>query len=122
MDLNLTVGDPTLDAEDLHSLTTDLRKSIATHTDADASIVTGKALPGTKGDPITLGTLALALITSGTVTGLVTVLQTFVARRPSIEFEVTTSDGRVVKLKGDQFKAEQVGQTITVLKDLVGKA
>jgi hypothetical protein len=122
MNLNLTVGDPTLGAEDLHSLTTDLRKSIATHTDADASIVTGTALPGTKGDPITLGSLALALITSGTVTGLVTVLQTFVARRPSLEFEVTRPDGQILKLKGDQLKAAHVTQTITVLEDFVGKA
>jgi hypothetical protein len=122
MDLNLTVGDATLDAEDLHSLTSELRKSITTHTDADASIVTGKALPGTKGDPITLGTLALALITSGTVTGLVTVLQTFVARRPTIEFEVTRPDGQILKLKGDQLKAAHVTQTITVLEDFVGKA
>ena len=122
MDMHLTIGDPTLDAEDLQALAVELGRSIATHTDADASLVTGAAKPGTKGDPITLGTLALALITSGTVTGLVTVLQTFVARRPSIEFEVSRKDGEVLKLKAEHLRAGQVTQTVTVLKDFVGRA
>lgn len=122
MNLNLTIGDPSLDSEDLQALAVELRRSISTHTDADAELVTGAAKPGTKGDPITLGTLALAMITTGTVGGLITVLQTFVARRPSIEFEVSRKDGEVLKLKAEHLKAAQLDQTVTVLKDFVGKA
>jgi hypothetical protein len=122
MNLRLSVGDDGLDPEDLHALTVDLRRSVISNTDLDASLVSTPAEPGTKGDPITVGAIVLALITSGAVANLVGVLSTFASRRSSLQFEVSRTDGEVLKLNAENLSGGQVAETITVLKSFVSEA
>jgi hypothetical protein len=67
--------------------------------------------PGHRGDPITLGSFALALVTSGTVTALFAIVKSYVERGIEGSFEGVDGNGKPVKisLKGisslEQFKA-----------------
>jgi hypothetical protein len=66
--------------------------------------------PGHRGDPITLGSFALALVKSGAVTALFAILKSYVERGIEGSFEGVDGNGKPVKisLKGvslEQFKA-----------------
>jgi hypothetical protein len=65
--------------------------------------------PGHRGDPITLGSFALALVASGAVTALFAILKSYVERGIDGSFEGVDGNGKPVKinLKGvslEQFK------------------
>ena len=120
MDLILNLGDESLDDEDLRALTVELQRSIKT--DAHASVVTKAPEPGSRGDPVTLGALALALISSGAVTSLISVPAAFAARRSSLEFEVTAENGEVLKLTAENLRGPQVDESIKIVKDFIGRS
>jgi hypothetical protein len=51
------------------------------------------AVPGERGEPVTLGLLALALLTSGTVKALIGCLKAYVSREPSLIIRLRRADG-----------------------------
>ncbi|MEA2876274.1 MAG: hypothetical protein QOF14_1470 [Hyphomicrobiales bacterium] len=53
---------------------------------------------GTRGDPITLGALALAAVTSGSVVALFNLLKSYVDRSEELNVEFTRKSGTPVKL------------------------
>jgi hypothetical protein len=61
---------------------------------------------GYRGDPVTLGTIALALITSGTVTALFAVVKSYVERGIEASFQGVDRNGKPinVSLKGASFE------------------
>ncbi len=76
--------------------------------------------PGHRGDPVTIGTFALALVTSGVVTALFNILKSYVERGIEGGFEGVDSGGKPVKIsiKGvslEQFKSFLI--SAGVLKD-----
>jgi len=121
MDLSLTLGDERLDPEGLHELALELRRSIETHTDARATLVTGTARLGSKGEPVTMGALALALITSGAVGSLVRVLGSYVSRRPTLQFELRRPDGATLTLTAEHLHEAQLDRTLGALEQFVGE-
>jgi Effector Associated Constant Component 1 len=50
-------------------------------------------LPGQRGEPITLGVLALALITSGTVKALIECLKAYLSRERALTIKFARADG-----------------------------
>ena len=63
-----------------------------------ASAQTSDGVAGTRGDPITLGALALAAVTSGTVVALFNLLKSYVDRSEELNVEFTRKGGSAVKL------------------------
>jgi hypothetical protein len=55
-----------------------------------ARAIEAAAAPGEKGEPVTLGVLALALVTGGAVNALIGCLKAYVSREPAL----------IIKLKG----------------------
>jgi len=78
----LTIAGDELDDEDLQDLTRQLCLAINQETDVEAELPEADTAPGAKGDPITLGTIALAFISSKAAVALVGVLHTYFAREP----------------------------------------
>ena len=87
--VNCLLQDPELDPDDLFKLTRDLKLAIGEETDIEADVPMSAATAGSRGDPITLGALALTFLSSGAAVALIKVLQTYVARRPSLEVELS---------------------------------
>lgn len=50
--------------------------------------------PGRRGDPVTIGTFALALVTSGVVTALFNILKSYVERGVDGTFEGVDTNGK----------------------------
>lgn len=86
-----------LPQERIARLTRDLARDLAREGIAGGP-VEHPAAPGERGEPVTLGVLALALIKSGAVVALVRCLQAYLAREPSLSVELQRSDGSRLKV------------------------
>ena len=117
--LQLTVGD--LSDEDLQKLTLELSRTLNDETDAQATIPETHGGAGSKGDPITLGTIILTALSSGTVVALFNVIRSYIERKPSLELEFNGKDGRQLKIKAEQLRKEQIDQTIQMANDFFGE-
>ena len=117
--LQLTASD--LSDEDLQKLTLELSKTLNDETEAKATIPEKPGGPGSKGDPITLGTIILAALSSGTVVALFNVIKSYIERKPSLELEFKLKDGQQLKIKAEQLNKDQIDQTIHMANDFFGE-
>ncbi len=118
MSIQLILTNDDLNEDSLQLLTQDLLQTLGSETDIQAEIVQGEAVQGSKGDPVTLGVLALSFITSGAAVALIGVLKSYITRSSSIQFEVKSGD-KVVKFNAKDFKADQIEQVINSVKQLI---
>ncbi|MGX9727430.1 MAG: effector-associated constant component EACC1 [Candidatus Electronema sp. VV] len=106
-------------AEDLQSLTARLLRSINQETDLTATLPEERGGAGAKGDAVTIGQIILtALGSGGAVAALLTVLKSYVERKPTLRFEVKTADGRELKIEAEHLSPEQIAQTMQAVKQL----
>ena len=117
--LQLTAAD--LSDEDLQKLTLELSKTLNDETEAKAAIPENYGGPGSKGDPITLGTIILTALSSGTVVALFNVIKSYIERKPSLELELKREDGQRLNIKAEQLNKDQVEHTIQLAKDFIGE-
>ena len=117
--LQLIAGD--LSGGDLQKLTLDLSRTLNDETDAISVIPENPGGSGNKGDPITLGTLILTALSSGTVVALFNVLKSYIERKPSLEMEFKREDGRQFKIKAEQLNKDQIDQTLQMANDFFGE-
>src|SRR5437867_6683233 len=102
------------DLEDskLQSLTRDLAKSLREQNLGTIDAPKQLSQAGEKGDPITIGNIVLALISSGGVAvSLVQVLKTYAERKRSIHFEITRSDGGKLTLSAENLRRTELHET-----------
>ncbi len=117
--LQLTASD--LSDEDLQKLTRELSKTLNDETEAKATLPEETGGPGSKGDPITLGTIILTALSSGTVVALFNVLKSYIERKSSLAIEFKRKDGQQLKIKAEQLNKHQIDQTIQIANDFFGR-
>ena len=117
--LQLAAND--LSGEDLQKLTLELSKTLNDETEAKAAIPEKSGGPGSKGDPITLGTIILTALSSGTVVALFNVIKSYIERKPSLELELKSKDGQQLNIKAEQLHKDQIEHTIQLAKDFIGE-
>ena len=119
MNATLSLHDSRMAAEDLHELTVALLQSIKQETELTAKLPEERGGAGTKGDAVTIGQILLAALGSGgAVAALLTVLKSYVERKPTLRFEIEAADGRKLKLEAEYLSAEQIAQTMQAVKQL----
>lgn len=111
MELRIAVQGDDLDEERLHSSTMELKRTIADETDASVSVPTTTAAAGSKGDPVTLGALAVTFLTSGAAVSLFKVLEAYVTRKRSINVELSRPDGQKFVLQATDMSPEEIAAT-----------
>lgn len=115
MNLVLNISSTELDDETLQVLTRQLCSSIASNTEIDAVIPRGAVEQGTKGDPVTLGVIALAFLANGSAVALCEVLKAYFSREPSLVIKMTKTDGKMIEITSQNIK---LGQLQTLLSQL----
>ncbi len=105
-------------AEDLQNLTAGLLRSINQETDLTARLPEERGGAGAKGDVVTIGTIILAALSSGTVVALLQVLKAYIERKPTLRFEIEAADGRKLKIEAEHLSPEQLAQTLHAVKQL----
>ncbi|MCK5345596.1 MAG: hypothetical protein KAR20_19435 [Candidatus Heimdallarchaeota archaeon] len=122
MDSTLLLAANDLSDEDLQKLTLELSKTLNDETEAKATIPEKPSQAGSKSDVvITLGTILLTALSSGTVAALFNVIKSYIERKPSLEFEFKRKDGQQLKIKAEQLNKDQIDQTIQMANDFIGE-
>lgn len=73
---------------------------------------------GTKGEPVTIGTIILAMITGGAITALINCFKAIFSREKVLTISVKTDEGREIQLTAKNIQDEK---TLKFLKSLLAK-
>jgi hypothetical protein len=122
MAVNLTLSSKELDNEDIQELTTDLCQTIVKETDIDAKIPEGPSQAGVRGEPITLGLLALTFLGGGSAVALFNVFKSYFDRESSLKLDLQREDGTTLTINAQNMKPEQIEDTLTKFEKFLEKS
>ena len=106
--------------ESLQILTRELAASLRDNTNITAAIPESAAEPGARGEPITIGVLALAFVTSGSAVALFEVLKAYFERDSSLEMEFHRADGKKMSIRADNVNLRQIDKTMAAAREFFG--
>ena len=118
----LTVTSSQLGAAEVQSLARDLVSSINDHTDAKAALPEGAAKAGERGDPVTLGTIALSVISSGTVVALFQVIKSYFERDESLHITFVGPDGKKLDVRAQNMSPARLEETMASVQAMFAKS
>lgn len=119
MPIKLKVYDPDADQDALAELTQELCNQAAQVDGVRADLAKGETVKGGKGDPITLGVIALTFLTSGAAVALFKVVESYAKRKKTFEFEF--DDGTTkLKLSSENLSGEERDRTLSKLERMTG--
>ena len=118
VDATLKIVSSDLAAEELQALTREVSQTVNKETEVSATLPEVAGERGTKGDPITLSTIVLTALSSGTVVALFNVLKTFLERRPSLE-KLQRTDGQKFKVRAEHLDKTQLEQTMKLANEFL---
>lgn len=118
MEINLSLSSNELDKDELQQLTRKLCGDLRDEAGADASLATGQAAPGTRGDMAVWGQIIMTLIGSGgVVVTAIKVLEAYVKKNRKVEIKVKTSKGEVTIKTENCDSAEVISQVKALMTD-----
>jgi hypothetical protein len=94
--LTLSLSADMTDAR-LAQVTRDLERDLS-RAGIQARPVEAPPVPGERGDPFTLGVLALALVTSGTVKAMIECFKAYLSRERALTIKLMRADGTQVEV------------------------
>jgi Effector Associated Constant Component 1 len=100
-----------LPPERLAAFTRDLARDLS-RASIPARVAERAPAPAERGDPVTLGTLALALITSGSVGLLIGCLKTYLARESKLIFKINRPDGYKFEINAKNIDDPKIRQAL----------
>ena len=112
MSQTLTVTSGGMGPAEVQALTRDLVSSINHHTVARAEIPEGEAQAGERGDPVTLGMIALSFISSGAAVALFQIIKAYFERDRSLELAFERPDGRTMSIKAKNMDPDRIDEAI----------
>lgn len=119
MEIAMQVQSKDLSEEQLSALTRELSQTITQETDISTHLPVGDTVPGAKGDPVTIGTLALTFITSGAAVALFEVLKAYFSRDASLKIAFKKPDGSEVSVSSQNMEPDHIQETIVQLKKIL---
>ena len=114
--LSDAVGDDALD-----ELTRDLCATLNKETEVSAEMAEGALEPGAKGDAMSLGTLLLTFLSSGTAVALFEVAKAFFERNSNLELELERPDGAKMVVRAKNVDAERIDSTLNEAREFFGE-
>ena len=103
MSVTLSIEAANLSPDERDSLTRDLFDTIRVETDIEPQLVRGPTQGGAKGDPITLGTVALTFLTTGTAVALLKTLAVYFKRQPYLKIKFHSARDRTFELEARHY-------------------
>lgn len=122
MDVTLSMTSGDLDAEDLQNLTNDLCRTVNQETDVTAKLPEEPGEAGTRGDPITVGTLILTFLTSGAAVALFNVVKSYFERNSSLVITFKRKDGDTLEIEAKNVHPDQINRTMEAAREFFGDA
>jgi hypothetical protein len=119
MVVTLSVSSLGLSDERIQILTGDLCRTITKETDIEAELAKGIAQRGAKGEPITLGLIALTFLSGGSAVALLEVLKSYLARDSTLDMTLERNDGAKLIINAKNMRKEQIDETFRRAKDFL---
>lgn len=121
MELTLTIKTDDIRGEELDEITRELSAELNHEVAVEARLPEGTGAAGSKGDPVTVGTIILLLLGGGGVAAkLIEVLKAYVDRGNKLEFEFKKPDGTSMSLKTENFSQSDVKELSGSLSKFIG--
>ena len=117
MEITLSVSSPCLSDERIQALAGSLCRAITKDTDVEVELCKGVPQKGAKGEPITLGLIALTFLSGGSAVALLDVLKSFLARDSVLEMTLERNDGAKLIINAKNMGKEQIEETLSNAKD-----
>lgn len=114
MPANVSLTSDNLSAVDLDGVAREFEAAASALPGLELRQKSLKAPAGTRGDLVTVGTFALAVVTSGAVTAFFNVIRSYVERGLKVSFEGTTLHGKPIKF---QIQSGSIEEFRMALKD-----
>ena len=109
MNINLMLESEDFDEDSIQNLTREICTTINRETDFDASIGEQKSAIGTKGDPITIGAIVLAVLgTGGGAAALINVFKSFVDRSKELSIKLKKQNGDEIEISSKNIDSNDV--------------
>jgi len=119
MAVTLLLSAPGLDPDRLHGLALSLGRTINAETDMTAGVPEEDPRPGAKGDPVTIGAIVLALITSGAAAKLCEVLGAYFERDSKLEVALERDDGSRLDIKAENLSSARMEETVGLVREFL---
>jgi len=113
----LQLHSETLEMESIHSISTLLSDSIEKETNYEVLHEQSGPRSGDKGDPVSIGTIVLAAISTGTVISLLDVIKAYLSREPEITITINTRAEKI-SLNSKNISTKEIQSTIEKLNGL----
>lgn len=121
MGLLLGVSGSEVEDEHIGSATRELLREIRADADPQARLMTGKPAPGSKGDAVSIGQIALALVTGGAVGKLIECVFTFLGRNKKLQIEITNEGGAKLTVNAEYVNRYGMDQATKLAEEFLAK-
>ena len=117
--MTLQVLSDTLTANELAQWTRQMETDIRRHTSCDAKHLSHPPTDGSKGDLGLMGQLVLTFLSGGTAVALVDLFRAYLDTDPTVEFELTRSDGTSYRFKATDMATDRMNRTFEAFRAFV---
>ena len=121
MEVTLSMSSAELSDDGIQGLTTNLCRTITKETDIEAELAEGTYQKGSRGDPITLGLIALTFLSSGSAVALLNILKSYFERDSSLTVDIQRNDGAKLAINAKNMKPEQIEDTFNRARVFLGE-
>lgn len=121
MGVRMTVACGERSAQDLQALVDEMTADLNQLQGAEAATESVPAPKGSRGDMITLGTIAMTFITSGAAVAAINVLKSYFEREPALKIHIKGADGSVMDLSARDVNDKNAASTIKLFEKAVAK-
>jgi hypothetical protein len=101
--------------------TRELLRDIRADADPQARLITENATAGSKGDAVSIGQIALALVTGGAVGKLIECVFTFLSRNKKLQIELTNESGAKLAINAEYVSRHGIDQATKVAEEFLIK-
>jgi hypothetical protein len=109
--LQLHLSEEDMDASRIQQVTREAAEALDHQAQISARLPEGIMKASKKGDWQSLGTIVMQLAGSGgVIVSLIGVFRTWFERRPKLQIELERADGATLKIRSENFDADQVRQ------------
>jgi len=118
--VTLSISSAQLDEPDLQQLTNNLNRDVNRETDITATFPENSSEVGSKGEPITLGVISLAFLTTGTAVAIFNVIRAYFERDSSLKMEFEREDGKKMVIVAEKMNSSKIDKAMLLAEKFFG--
>jgi hypothetical protein len=120
MDVNLIISSADLNNNQLQDLTMSLANDMNKLNNLKAKLSYRQPQESIKGEPITFGVILLSILKGGSLVALITLLQHYFLREPTLKISIQKKDGTKLTFEQKNMNQEKIADILKLIEDFSG--